>query len=101
MDADTAHRIDDPTPEQFLTQVQSSNPGWSDQYGGPMGVATLCANLQEQLAHQSETIAAIRTAAIQELLKTHKGTELAATFGISRAAISNINRSNTWTEATW
>lgn len=90
-----------PTPEEFLERVASAEPGWADQYGGPTGIVTLCADLQEQIARQSEQIAAVRVAAIQELLKTRSGANLAATFGVSKAAISKATRANTWEGATW
>lgn len=90
-----------PTPQEFLAEVATAEPGWADRHGGPTGIVTLCADLQEQIARQSEQIAAVRVAAIQELLKTRSGTNVAATFGVSKAAISKTSRANTWKGATW
>lgn len=90
-----------PAPHEFLATALRAEPGWSDTYGGPAGVAALCAALQSQVAEQSEAIAAVRVAAIQELLKTFSGVEVAAMFGISKNAISKLSRSAAWEDPTW
>lgn len=66
-----------------------------------MGVAALTATMQERLAQQSKMIAEVRAAAIQEELKTRSGTDLARSFGISKAAISRISKLPTWKDPTW
>lgn len=91
----------DVTPQDFIEQANNASPGWSEQYGGPMGVAALAAALQEQLSKQSKFIAEVRAAAIQEELKTRPGTELAKAFGISKAAISRISTLPSWKGGTW
>lgn len=90
-----------PTPEEFLAEVANAGPGWSEKYGGPMGVVALCGDLQEQLARESERVAAVRVAAYQELLKTRSGNNVAAMFGVSKQAISKAVRANGWKGATW
>lgn len=89
------------TPEQFLQLAEGSEPGWSAELGGPLGVAALCAGLQQQLAEQSAAIAAVRTAAIRQLLEAHSGVEVAAMLGVSKNAISKTNRAQAWEDATW
>lgn len=101
MDTENGTRPEVTTPAAFLTLVGEAEPGWSDQLGGPTGVVALCGALQEQLMSQSERIAAVRVAAIRELLKTHSGREVAAMFGVSPAAISKSNRGTSWEGATW
>lgn len=88
-------------PITFVDQVAHATPGWSDKHGGPEGVALLCSDMQQQITELSETIAAIRVAAVQELLKTKSGVEVSKTLGISKAAISKINRNQAWEESTW
>jgi len=95
------HEKQRPTPEQFLAELTNLRAGWADQHGGPAGVAALCSALQTDLARQSEQIAAVRVAAIHELLKTHSGVEVAAMFNISKAAISKIAKSAAWEAPTW
>lgn len=97
LDAMNAH----PTPEEFLREVGAAEPGWAEKYGGPLGVAARCAGLQAELSRQSEQIAAVRVAAIQELLKTHSGIEVAASLGVSKSAISKAIKSNVWEDPTW
>jgi hypothetical protein len=101
MDTDNDSPSQRLTPDIFLSQVADAEPGWSDRYGGPAGVVTLCAGLQERLMDQSEQIAAVRVAAIRELLKTHSGREVAAMFAVSPAAISKANNAAAWGGATW
>lgn len=91
----------EPTPQEFLAEVSAAEPGWSERYGGPMGVSTYCAALQAELARQSELIAAVRVAAIQQMLKTHSGVEVAKTFNVSKSAISKASKAPAWKEATW
>lgn len=90
-----------PTPEEFLSLVAESEAGWSEQYGGPLGIAALCASLQLEISRMSEQIASIRVAAIQELLKERSGIEVAAFLGVTPAAISRANKSNAWKDSTW
>lgn len=90
-----------PSPEQLLLEAANAHPGWSHHHGGPEGVATLCSQLQTQLARQSEQIAAIRVAAIRELLKTRPGVEVAALLGISKSAVSKTHKAPAWKEPTW
>lgn len=89
------------SPQDFLAAVSAAEPGWSDAYGGPVGVAAMCSALQQQISEQSEAIAAVRVAAIRELLKTHSGVEVAAMFGVSKNAISKTHRANAWEDPTW
>lgn len=90
-----------PSPEQFLAEVAAADPGWSEKHGGPMGVVGLCGALQQRISEQSEAIAAVRVAAILELLKEYSGVELAAAFGVSKAAISKATKANVWRDAQW
>lgn len=89
------------TPESFLIQASVAEPGWSDQHGGPVGIVALCGALQRQLMSQSEQVAAIRVAAMQKLLETHSGREVAAMFGISPSAVSKAIRGDSWEDPTW
>lgn len=97
---DTQHRAD-PTPDEFLTEIAEATPGWSENYGGPHGVIALCGLLQQRIAEQSEAIAAVRVAAIRELLRDHTGVEVAASLGVSSAAISKTMKADAWEDAQW
>lgn len=89
------------TPQEFLAQVAAAEPGWSQQHGGPLGIAAMCADLQAQLVEQSEAIAAVRTAAIQQELTHRSGVQLANLLGVSKTAISKATRSNSWKDPLW
>lgn len=91
----------DPSPEAFLAEVNAADSGWSEKYGGPLGVAARSAALQAELSRQSEMIAAVRVAAIQELLKSRSGVEVAALLGVSKSAISKAAKSPAWKDPAW
>lgn len=90
-----------PTPEAFLREASTAQEGWSQAYGGPLGVAKYCADLQAQLARQSEQIAAIRVAAIRQMLTTNTGVAVARDLGVSKAAISKSLKTSPWENSTW
>lgn len=89
------------SPEKFLAEVETAEPGWSEAYGGPQGVAKHIAGLQAELVRQSERLAAIRVAAIRQLLTERTGVEVAASLGVSKSAISKSLKSTPWKDATW
>lgn len=97
--ADIPHDL---TPEDFLTGIDRTEPGWSDRFGGLVGVAALCAKLNADLVAQSEEIARVRAAAINELLKAHSGAQVGAMLGLSRASVfSNRRNHPDAKEQTW
>lgn len=102
-DPDTDHATDlsAVTPEQFLGDVDAAAPGWSDRYGGPVGIVAECGRMQALLNDQSERIAKIRIAAIQELLKTRSGAEVSAMFGVAKQTISKASKARGWKDAQW
>lgn len=89
------------SPEEFLALIEQVEPGWSDEYGGPEGIAALCAELQTELVRQSEKIAAIRVAAIRQMLTNRSGVEVAEALGVSKSAISKSLKNTPWKDATW
>lgn len=93
--------MDTPAPHEFLATTRNAEPGWSTPYGGPEGIARLCAELQTELVRQSEQIAAIRTAAIRQLLTTRSGVDVAHTLDISKSAVSKSLKNTPWENPTW
>lgn len=89
------------SPQQFLHLASAGEPGWSQRYGGTLGVAQLAVRMQQQLAHQSEQISAIRAAAVKHQLKTRSGADLAREMGVSKTAVSRMARSQEREEITW
>ena len=91
-----------PTPAEFLAAIQAAGPGWSKTYGGPDGVIALTGLLLEDLAEQSRIIAAVRTAAIREQLRTEQGAVIARRHHLSRQAIHRAaNARRTWEGESW
>lgn len=88
-------------PVEFLRDVSNAHPGWADKYGGRKGIAKLTPQLHQVLLQWSESIAAVRVAAIQSLLKEQSGAELARELNVTRAAIAKINRNRTWENPQW
>ena len=80
----------------LLADASEPCDGWSDQYGGPEGVATLAFELQENLRRQSQHLAALRAAAIRELLRTRSLAEVGRMLGISKQAVSKASRAQGW-----
>lgn len=90
-----------PAPHEFLRHIEHPEPGWSEAYGGPQGVAALCADLQAELIRQSEQIASVRVAAIRQMLTTRTGVDVAHTLGVSKSAISKSLKNTPWKDAQW
>lgn len=90
------------TPEQFLDSLPHLPPGWTDEEGGLLEVIKRLGAFQQTLNNQAEDIAAIRTAAINELLKTHSGAQIGRELGLTRANISRLSRAKKeWSNPTW
>lgn len=89
------------SPQDFLQKVPELQEGWSQPYGGPQAVAEKMVEFQQLLAVQSDQIAAVRASAINELLRTHSGAEVARLFGISRQVVKKVSLQNKWKDARW
>lgn len=90
-----------PLPGEFLRQVATAHPGWSAPYGGPEGVARATLTMQDVLKVQASELAAVRAAAIEELLTTRSLSEVARMLGVSKQAVSKSVRSPRWSDPRW
>lgn len=88
-------------PSSFLREVRDAHPGWSTPRGGPEGVARHIDELQQVLRVQAQELAAVRAAALQELLQTHSLAEVADMFGVTRPAVYKAIRSPAWKDPRW
>ena len=88
-------------PGQFLREVANADEGWSERYGGPEGIARWTLNLQDALKEQASDLAAVRTAAIREMLTTRSLADVAQALGVSEQAVSKAANSPTWTDPRW
>lgn len=90
------------TPEQFLNQLATLPPGWSQEEGGLLEVVKRLGTFQQILNSQAEDIATIRAAAINELLKTHSGAHIGRELGLTRANISRLSKAKKeWSNPKW
>lgn len=90
------------TPEQFLNQLDNLPPGWSEEEGGLLEVVKKLGAFQTTLTEQSKTIAAIRTSAINELLKAQSGAAIGRELGLNRASISRLAKAKEgWSNPKW
>ena len=80
-------------PGQFLREVANADEGWSERYGGPEGIARWTLNLQDALKEQASDLAAVRTAAIREMLTTRSLADIAQALGVSKQAVSKAANS--------
>ena len=72
----------------------AAEPGWSEPFGGPRGVALLAPALQEAALAEIGSISRVRSMAIRELLNTHSLAEVAKMLGISKQAVSQAAKQN-------
>lgn len=96
---DTNHYLK--SPEEFLNQLGTLPPGWAEEEGGLLKVVERLGTLQDELNQQSRMIAAVRAAAVAELLKTTSGADIARQLGMNRANISRLSKAERWNNPTW
>lgn len=90
------------TPEHFLINLPNLPPGWTDEEGGLLEVVKRLGVFQKTLNKQAEAIAAVRTAAVKELLKTHSGAQIGRELGLTRANISRLSKAKKeWRNPKW
>ncbi|MEU7993587.1 hypothetical protein [Rothia amarae] len=89
------------TPEQFLKQLDHLPPGWAEEEGGLIEVIKRLGTFQEDLNEQSKKIAAIRAAAVAQLLKSRSGADIARELDLGRANISRLSKAPKWSNPQW
>jgi hypothetical protein len=91
------------TPEDVLTALrdagddlhqQASSPDaeWAQQYGGPLAVALLAAEVGALAAHLGTRAAAVRSRAVRDLLLDYSAVAVAEALGVSRQKVYEIAR---------
>lgn len=89
------------TVEDFLTHATVAPPGWSEDYGGPRGVIAEADRLQEGLRRQTREVAAVRAAALEELVRRANATAVAGDLGISLSAVYRSGKRPAAPIASW
>lgn len=72
---------------QLLRLTQGADPGWAQEYGGPAGVIRAVDQVQDDVRAVAAQVAAIRAAAVNELLRTQPVAQVARDLGVSRQAV--------------
>lgn len=91
-----------PTVDAFLADADTAAEGWSRRYGGPDGVVQITGELLELLAEQSRLVAAVRTGALRELLRTESGAAIASRHHISKQAVHKAaSAPRAWNGESW
>lgn len=78
--------------DRLLTAARSGAAGWSNDFGGPEGVA-LAADLAAELTTRLTTdLLSLRTAALAQMLEEESLRAIARRTGINRSTISKSHR---------
>lgn len=93
--------MESPTPADLIAAATSGQPGWSEPWGGPMGVARAAVAAQEQLNDLSQQIAALRAAALQHELEHRSLAEVARELDVTKQALSRASRADRLPIQTW
>lgn len=89
-------------PYELLNLLHhAGQPGWSDQWGGPLGIAKAAGAAQGTLRAQAALLARLRAAAIQEALTSQSLAEVARELGISRQAVHQAARGPAMSVDAW
>ena len=88
-------------PTTLIETATTGQPGWSDAYGGPLGVAQAAVAAQEELKSLASVVAGLRAAAIQEALTTRSVADVAKDLGVSRQAVYIASRAPLLHVRTW
>lgn len=80
-----------PDPLELLQAAHAAEPGWSEPFGGPEGVAVLAELARQAVMRQAGDLAALRRVAIAEWCRTSTPPEIGRALGISRNAVHKLN----------
>lgn len=81
-------------PGLLIAAAREALPGWSAAYGGPVGVAILVRAFQRELEEIMQTYAALRAAAVAELLRDESLADVGRRLGISKTAVHELSRAS-------
>jgi hypothetical protein len=66
--------------------------GWAEQFGGPLGVALLAAEVSAYTAHLTARAAGVRALAVDRLLDDLSAVTVASRLGVSRQKVYDLAR---------
>ncbi|MFI5494159.1 hypothetical protein [Actinoplanes sp. NPDC051859] len=91
---ETVKAVLDDGGDALYAAASSNQDGWAVQFGGPLAVALLAAEISALAAHLNSRASAVRAAAVEELLDEFSAVTVAARLGVSRQKVYDICRGN-------
>lgn len=67
--------------------------GWAEDFGGPLAVALLAAEVSALAAHLNSRASSVRALAVNNLLDDYSAVTVAASLGVSRQKVYEIGKS--------
>ena len=74
---------------------RSRAEGWSEPFGGDLGVALLAAEVSALAAHLNSRASAVRALAVDALLDDYSAVAVASALGVSRQKVYDISKGGT------
>jgi hypothetical protein len=78
--------------DALYAAARSGAPDWMGEFGGPLAVALLAAEVSAFAAHMNSRSSAVRAVAVDTLLEDFSAVTVAARLGISRQKVYEIGR---------
>lgn len=78
--------------DALYAAARSGRPDWTDDFGGPLAVALLAAEVSALAAHLNSRASAVRAVAVDALLDDLSAVTVAARLGISRQKVYDLTR---------
>lgn len=79
--------------DRLYEAAAGGEPGWAEQFGGPLAVALLAAEVSAFASHLNSRAAGVRSAAVDSLLDDYSAVTVARELGVSRQKVYEIARS--------
>ena len=80
--------------DELFAAATGGAADWAKQWGGPLAVALLAAEVGAMTAHLTSRSSAIRAAAVEALLDDYSAVTVANRLGVSRQKVYEIARPN-------
>ncbi|MEY8568404.1 hypothetical protein [Brevibacterium linens] len=79
--------------DSLYEAAAGGEPGWAEQFGGPLAVALLAAEVSAFASHLNSRASGARSVAVDTLLDDHSAVAVARELGVSRQKVYEIARS--------
>src|SRR5690606_21327884 len=79
--------------DRLYEAAAGGEPGWADQFGGPLAVALLAAEVSAVASQLNSRASGVRSVAVDTLLDDYSAVTVARELGVSRQKVYEIARS--------